>query len=51
MPYYDFKCDTCGFTAATKVPIESCNNVACPDCGNTLRIIIHPVPFIFKEKP
>ena len=50
MPYYDLRCNNCGLTITRKLYPNECDKIPCHMCGHILRVIIHPVPFIFKEK-
>jgi len=33
MPYYDFKCRSCGEQFEENIPMSSLNTPACPKCG------------------
>lgn len=33
MPFYDFKCNACGYRFAVNVPMRERKNVTCPECG------------------
>lgn len=48
MPTYVYKCDDCGhqfelFQRMSDDPVDTC-----PECGNKVRRVIHPVGVVFK---
>jgi len=34
MPFYDFKCNACGYRFTVNVPMSQRQNVFCPECGS-----------------
>ena len=48
MPLYDYQCDRCGHRFEVRQGIKEDPLTTCPQCGATIRRVIHPVGIVFK---
>ena len=47
MPTYEYKCDNCGHSFEEFHSVND-NVESCPECGEKVRRVFHPVGIIFK---
>jgi putative FmdB family regulatory protein len=50
MPLYEYQCNSCGVRFERLQPINDEPVKECPECGEEVRRLIHPVGIIFKGK-
>jgi putative FmdB family regulatory protein len=48
MPIYEYACITCGYHFERKQAVSEPPVSTCPQCGNTVRKVLHPVGIVFK---
>ena len=48
MPLYDYQCDKCGHRFEVRQGIKEDPLTECPQCGGSVRRVIHPVGIVFK---
>lgn len=53
MPLFDYKCETCGYSATEFVWITAKDELVCPDCGCQMIRLFTPTagPLLGREKP
>lgn len=48
MPIYEYECQTCGIRFEKKQRVHDQPLRYCPECGNQVRKVLHPVGIVFK---
>lgn len=48
MPIYEYECETCGIRFEKKQRVHDRPVRNCPECGNQVRKVLHPVGIVFK---
>ncbi len=48
MPIYEYACGSCGHRFEAKQRFNDDPIAACPECGQTVRRVLHPAGIIFK---
>ena len=48
MPIYEYACGSCGYHFEAKQRFNDDPIAECPECGQTVRRVLHPAGIIFK---